>query len=146
MWRKAVAVAAVVAAGCAPAADDAPAIVVTTPRNEHHEFGALMVAVAAGDLGWRAVYLGPNLPAEEIAAATRLTGARIVALSLVHYGDDPLLPGELRALKGHLPPGTTVMLGGRAAGQQAALAEQLGFEVLDSIPALRARLAALSGS
>jgi methanogenic corrinoid protein MtbC1 len=49
--------------------ETAPTLVVTTPAGQLHELGALVVATAAASEGWRATYLGPNLPAEEIAGA-----------------------------------------------------------------------------
>jgi DNA-binding transcriptional MerR regulator len=67
-----------------PAGAGAPRIIVTTPVGEHHEFGAMMAAVIAARDGWRVYYLGPNLPASEIAASARRVGASAVALSVVH--------------------------------------------------------------
>ncbi|RYG19949.1 MerR family transcriptional regulator [bacterium] len=84
-----------------PGGRSAPRILVTTPRNQHHEFGALMAAVVAAMQGWSVTYLGPNLPAEEIADAVRLSGARALALSIVYPSDDPELAQEMRAQVGH---------------------------------------------
>ncbi|NIR98916.1 MAG: MerR family transcriptional regulator, partial [Gammaproteobacteria bacterium] len=41
--------------------------VLTTPSGELHEFGALLAAILFSMHGWQATYLGPNLPAAEIA-------------------------------------------------------------------------------
>jgi methylmalonyl-CoA mutase cobalamin-binding subunit len=60
-----------------------------------HKPGALIVATIAASDGWRVTYLGPSLPAEEIAGAAHQNRARAVALSLVYPGDDPFLRGEL---------------------------------------------------
>ena len=49
--------------------DPAPLMVLTTPAGQHCEIGALMAAVTAADAGWKIFYCGPDLPAEEIAAA-----------------------------------------------------------------------------
>ena len=77
--------------------------------------GALLVAAAARDVGWRATYLGPSLPAEEIAACAKQRKARAVALSLVYPGDDPDVPGELTLLRKLLPQDVALLIGGRAA-------------------------------
>jgi DNA-binding transcriptional MerR regulator len=45
----------------------APSLVVTTPAGQLHELGALSVAATAASDGWHVTYLGPSLPAEEIA-------------------------------------------------------------------------------
>ena len=47
----------------------APGIVVTTPAGQTHEFGALFAAATAASEGWRVTYLGPDLPADDIATA-----------------------------------------------------------------------------
>ncbi|MFH1998638.1 MAG: MerR family transcriptional regulator, partial [Planctomycetota bacterium] len=64
--------------------ENAPCLVVTTPPGQVHEMGALIVATSAFSLGWRALYLGPNLPAEEICSAVGKNHARAVALSIVY--------------------------------------------------------------
>jgi methanogenic corrinoid protein MtbC1 len=51
----------------------APAIVVTTPAGQLHEIGALLAAAAAASDGGHVTYLGPSLPASEIAAAAAQT-------------------------------------------------------------------------
>ncbi|MBL9175975.1 MAG: MerR family transcriptional regulator [Verrucomicrobiales bacterium] len=102
----------------------APVLVAATPAGQLHEIGAALVAAAASNQGWRVVYLGPSLPAEEIASAARQNGARVVALSIVHPADDPNLPDELRRLRQLLPDSVTVVAGGRSAeGYRDALFE-----------------------
>lgn len=100
---------------CYPSAKDAPEIVLATPVCQAHEVGALLAAAASRDLGWRATYLGPCLPAEEIAAAAATRKARAVALSTVYPGDDPQIPGEITRLRQLLPAETILIIGGRAA-------------------------------
>ena len=46
---------------------DAPKLLVTTPATERHELGALLATATATDSGWDVTYLGPDLPAAEIA-------------------------------------------------------------------------------
>ena len=98
---------------------DAPTLVVGTPAGQLHELGAVMVAAAANDMGWRVVYLGTSLPAVEIAGAAIQHKARAVALSMVFPGDDPNLPQELESLRKHLPEGVKIIVGGRAAESYA---------------------------
>lgn len=102
----------------------APKMILTTPTGQIHELGVLMVSTVAVAVGWRAIYLGPNLPAEEIAAAVERTGAKIVALSIVYPEDDPRLSGELKKLRRYLTDGTVIIAGGRAAtGAQKTLGD-----------------------
>lgn len=92
-----------------------PAMVVATPAGQLHELGALMVAAAAANLGWRVTYLGTSLPAAEIAGAAMLNQVRAVALSLVYPEDDRSLPAELSNLRRYLPAEIRILAGGRAA-------------------------------
>jgi MerR family transcriptional regulator, light-induced transcriptional regulator len=98
-----------------PPCKSAREIVVATPSGQAHEIGALLVAAAARELGWRATYLGPSLPAEEIAACAKIRGASAVALSLVYPGDDPGVPEQLTELRKLLPQQVALLIGGRAA-------------------------------
>lgn len=121
----------------------APRLLVTTPPGQLHELGAILVAVAASNQGWRATYLGPSLPAEEIAGAALLHHARAVALSLVYPEDDPLLESELRRLRHLLPPDVALLVGGRAARAYRPLLENLAAIELHDLAALRSSLEAL---
>jgi methylmalonyl-CoA mutase cobalamin-binding subunit len=108
----------------------APRIIVGTPAGQIHELGAIMAATAAANLGWRSIYLGPNLPAHEIAGAALRNKAAAVALSIVYPEDDPNLDRELTDLARLLPPTTRILVGGRAA--------RAYFETLVRIGALHA--------
>jgi methylmalonyl-CoA mutase cobalamin-binding domain/chain len=103
-----------------------PSLVVATPAGQLHELGAVMVAAAANDMGWRVIYLGTSLPALEIAGAAIRNQARAVALSIVFPGDDPNLPGELENLRSNLPSEIKLIAGGRAAEFYATALEKVG--------------------
>ncbi len=117
---------------------DAPCLVATTPSGEHHEIGALMTGALAAALGWRILYLGPDLPAADIARAAARSGARAVALSIVYRADTPTaIRGEVDALGRLLDDDVTLLIGGAGAEEldvprtvlvkdAAALAEILG--------------------
>lgn len=111
----------------------APLLVVTTPAGQLHELGATIVAATARDLGWRVRYLGPNLPAADIASAAVATSAKAVALSIVYPGDDPELPGELTLLRRLLPRPIEIIAGGAAAGCYAPVLLACGVITTDEI-------------
>jgi MerR family transcriptional regulator, light-induced transcriptional regulator len=92
----------------------APKILITTPAGQHHELGALMAAAAAVEAGWNVEYLGPDLPAEEIAAGVRHVGAQAVALSVVYRDKDLTLQAEIQKLRSYLDPDIPIFIGGRA--------------------------------
>lgn len=121
----------------------APALVVATPAGQVHELGALMAALVAETAGWRVVYLGVDLPAEEIAAAAREERARAVALSVIYPPDDPRLPHELRRLRRLLPGGIALFAGGDAAAAYAGVLRELDARLVENITELRDALDAL---
>ncbi|HEU5070779.1 MAG TPA: MerR family transcriptional regulator [Verrucomicrobiae bacterium] len=98
-----------------PQPESAPCLVVATPAGQLHELGAVMVAAAASNLGWRVTYLGTSLPAAEIAGVATQNKARAVALSLVYPEDDAGLGEELAKLRRYLPADIKIIAGGRAA-------------------------------
>lgn len=98
------------------AAPSGPVMIVTTPFGQNHELGALMVAVTAMRSGWEAVYVGPSLPAEEIAHAVEMRSAKAVSLSLCYPSDDPRIEGQLTKLRNLIPRNVPIYVGGSAAG------------------------------
>ena len=98
-----------------PTDEQALRMVVTTPAGQLCEIGAMTTAAAAADCGWNTLYFGPNLPAEEIAAAVLHEQAGAVALSISCQTRADLLERELAALRQSLGDGVPVFVGGRAA-------------------------------
>ncbi|MEJ2502420.1 MAG: MerR family transcriptional regulator [Gemmatimonadota bacterium] len=118
----------------------APLLVAGTPSGEMHEFGAMLAAVVAADSGWRVLYLGPSLPAEEIALAAERAGASVVAVSVVD-GEDAEVDRageELRRLRDGLPPGVIVVTGGRRSSRVTPE----GVTLVEDLDGLRNVLAA----
>lgn len=111
----------------------APTVLVTTPSGQHHELGALLAAGAADDFGWNAVYLGPNLPAEEIAAAVRHFHPRVLALSVIYRNGDTLAQKEFRKLAQYLDDDVVVIVGGRAMPALQPLLDELGMRTADNL-------------
>ena len=128
----------------AETAGAAPTLVVATPANQLHEGGALLVAATAAAEGWRVTYLGANLPGLEIAAAAVRTGARAVALSLIHPDNDPDLSGQLLALRRSLPAGVTLLVGGGAATAYRAEVEAAQGVVVMELTEFRSALVGLA--
>ncbi len=104
---------------------DAETLVITTPAGELHEIGALLAAATAAMQGFGVVYLGPNLPAEEIARAVEGAGSKLVALSVVALTPERAAV-ELTALSEQLPRDVTILLGGARARD---IAQKLDFRV-----------------
>jgi methanogenic corrinoid protein MtbC1 len=120
---------------------DAPSILVATPAGEQHELGAMMAAVVAAGEGWRVHYLGPDVPAADLAAAATQLRARVIALSLVHPDHAERSVDEVRRLRRALPADIPVIIGGAAAEDTAASLAGVGGTIARGTGAFRAELA-----
>lgn len=103
-----------------------PRLLVTTPRGQCHELGALIVAVTAAQGGWHPLYLGPDIPSDEIAYAVTEGQMGTVALSISYPGDDPKLPDTLRRLRRQLPNSVLLLAGGAAAFAYRPVLDEIG--------------------
>jgi DNA-binding transcriptional MerR regulator/methylmalonyl-CoA mutase cobalamin-binding subunit len=94
---------------------NAPSMIIATPIGQMHEFGALIIGLVTASEGWKVIYLGPNLPAEEIASATKQKKSNYALLSLVYPANDPYLRQELEKLRTLLPSSVKIIIGGRVS-------------------------------
>jgi methanogenic corrinoid protein MtbC1 len=117
----------------------------TTPQNQFHEIGALMVSMVAAMDAWNVTYLGPNLPAEEIANAVLRTGSRAVGLSIVFPHDDPGISEQLVLLRRLIGAGVPIIVGGRATASYAHALEAINAVVCVDLEHVRAVLSQIHG-
>jgi len=124
--------------------DPAPAIVIATTVGQWHDVGALTVALTAAENGWHPVYYGPNLPAEEIAAGVKLSGARAVAISVTHLLNQHPLIEELRKLRRYVDRDVTLFVGGRAAADFTQILEEINAKYISDIDQFSGELYSLN--
>ena len=129
-----------------------PCVLISTPFGQVHELGSVMAAITAMRTGWETVYLGPSLPAEEIAHAVEERHAHAVGLSLC-FPDDPRVGPTLRTLRSMLAPAVEIFVGGAAAPSYADSIAACGLraplrlcEFGAALQALRERLLHRNGS
>ncbi len=91
-----------------------PAVVFATLSGERHELGILMYAMIAASLRVRTFYLGPDLPAEEVARCALRINALAVGISLVNHDQLETTLAQLHALRRQLPGAVEIWLGGPA--------------------------------
>jgi DNA-binding transcriptional MerR regulator len=60
-----------------------PKLLFSTPEGDLHEFGILLAAILSGFRGFTFRFLGPNMPAEQLAKAASDTGSTVVVLGSV---------------------------------------------------------------
>jgi methanogenic corrinoid protein MtbC1 len=89
-----------------------PRVVFATPSGERHEFGILCAAMLAAGAGHGVVYLGADLPADEIAIAVDRAGARILVVGVTGAAGVDEAIASLERLVAALPAGTEVWVGG----------------------------------
>lgn len=123
-------------ASCSPDMD-APRVVVSTPSGQIHEFGALFAAAVAASEGWRVIYLGTDLPGEDIAQVADETGADAIALSLVYPPGSPGTAAAIRELGAALVEPVAVTAGGASASSYAEDLEEAGAEIVADLRGLR---------
>ena len=124
---------------------DAPSFLLATPAGEHHVMGSVLAAAAAAADGWRVTYLGPDLPAGEIAAAALAVEARVVGVSLVYPRDREHVLGEVRTLRARLPASVPLVAGGAGAVALAPELRGAGIAVVRDLSELRDALRSASG-
>jgi DNA-binding transcriptional MerR regulator/methylmalonyl-CoA mutase cobalamin-binding subunit len=119
-----------------------PMLVVATPSRQQHELGAMAAAVAASLAGWRVTYLGPDLPAADLAGAARDLQAAAVALSLTIAERDAVR--EVRLLRRLAGARVTILVGGRATARLNGQLERGGVIHVKDLASLRATLQTLA--
>ncbi len=122
--------------------ENAPSIIIATPKGQLHELGALIIAAIASSDGWSVTYMGPDLPGEEIAAAIKRLKPQIVALSIVYPNDDYILQKEMVKLKNLLDNGSTILAGGRSAMYYKSTLDAMNAKIITSIDEFRSELEA----
>jgi methylmalonyl-CoA mutase cobalamin-binding subunit len=111
-------------------------MVVGTPAGQLHDMAALMAAASAANMGWRVAFVGPNLPAFELAGAVRVFDAQCLGLSITYPNDDPNLAKELLELRRILHPSVHIIVGGRSAASYSQALARIGARYCGSLDGL----------
>jgi len=115
-------------------------LVSTTPTGQFHELGALMASLTASVMGWRSIFLGSNLPPEEIAGAVKANNASALALSIIYPTDDPYLGSELVRIRRLIGNDIQILMGGRAAGSYHGFIKDISGIYISNLDELRKQL------
>jgi len=116
-------------------------LVASTLQGQLHELGVVMAAALAAERGWRVIYLGPSLPALEIASVAMKSEARVVVLSMVYPEAEPQIENELRELRNSLSEETPILIGGSGAESYRAVIDELRVQLVDDFGAFQVALA-----
>lgn len=127
-----------------PLSAGAPCIVVATLSGQEHEIGALMAAATAASDGWRDLYLGANLPAQEVALAAMEANAHAVAISIVAPGNNPAVIQEFNVLRQVLEERIPILAGGGGVKRSRIHYEMDGVSCVESLTDFQAELGRLN--
>lgn len=92
-----------------------PIFVFGNLSGERHEFGTLCAALIAAQHGIDCKYIGPDIPAQELAKIATSVNASAVILSSVYSKEESNFAEQLRELTNALPPSIEVLIGGHGA-------------------------------
>ncbi|MGA9291606.1 MAG: MerR family transcriptional regulator [Ignavibacteriaceae bacterium] len=121
----------------------APKILFTTPMGQQHEFGALLASAVAAYSGWKAVYLGANLPIVDFINAAERMEPKAIAMSIIYPQNDPQLKIELLKLK-LLNKDIIIFVGGRAAYSYIEVLDQINALLVKDLNEFQNKLISLS--
>ena len=110
-----------------------------TPSGESHELGTLFAACLAAVNGFRALVLGPNVPAPELVRIARKLAPARVVIGVVLHDLQGAVAEYIADVRRGVPPATQVTLGGTAA---AGLQERLpdGVDVIAELAQFTSRV------
>jgi DNA-binding transcriptional MerR regulator/methanogenic corrinoid protein MtbC1 len=121
-----------------------PTLLVTTPNRQIHELGALMAAVTAMSIGWKVIYLGPNLPVEEIANAIVKHKADALALSITYPTNDSALSLDLNRFRKIIKNEFPIIIGGQGASNYSNMINSIKAIYVKDLKELKMELVKLS--
>mgnify|MGYP006285458339 CR=1 FL=1 len=114
---------------------NSPCIIAGTPKNQQHDLVSLALAVLVSIMGFKVLFIGASVPAEEIISVAEKTGALAVILSIIYPNDDISLLGELSKLKG-IGENTDIYIGGASAYRYYEKLDDKKFNYINDIDKL----------
>jgi DNA-binding transcriptional MerR regulator len=121
----------------------ASCLLFATLSGERHELGTLGAAMLAAASGADVLYLGPDLPARDIAASARPAHARAVVLGVTRSTEAKSTEAQLKTVARHLPRDVELWVGGANAHRYAAAIGGRAV-ILDGYDALSRELTRIS--
>jgi DNA-binding transcriptional MerR regulator/methylmalonyl-CoA mutase cobalamin-binding subunit len=110
-----------------------PLVVLASLPGESHSLGLQMVALVLAAAGCRLLFLGTEVPPEQMAALARDLGARALGLSVSSATGGATANAQLRRLRAALPRRVQLLVGGAGAPKKGD-----GLEILTDLRALDA--------
>ncbi len=112
---------------------DGPRAVCACPAGEQHEGALLTFAVHAAAVGWHVIYLGANVPDDDLIDAVQRAHADLLALSLTMEGNADRVRTLVARIRSHARSSPQVIIGGAGALAHRALLEAADIAVADNV-------------
>ena len=109
-------------------------VIAATISGERHVLGLHMAAAALAMAGVGVVFLGADMPVQELATAAAQVRARGVIISVSEASRAELVTAQLVALRDSLPLVRDIAVGGQGASRLAPIP---GVQVLSTLPSLQ---------
>ncbi len=109
--------------------ESAPKIVIGTPTGQRSEIVALALALMAVESGCRSLYFGPNLPANDIAAAAKSNATQAVALIISDSEVEISAASEIRKLRDKLDDDINILVCAYGNSEISELVKLAGISV-----------------
>jgi DNA-binding transcriptional MerR regulator len=117
---------------------NAATMMLATPAGERDELNILLPALLAAAQGWRVIYLGADLPADEIVVAVRSTKASVLLLGVI--SNSPRIAEELASISRLAPLTTRIWVNGVAVDQYKDLIARANWVLIRNLEELDERL------
>lgn len=115
---------------------NAPILITSTFPGFQHDLGALIASILSLDSGWNSIFLGANLPPEEISAAVLQLNAQAVLISLIYPNDDVMVRANLRNIRKFLGPKFPIIITGHSASYYGDFIKETDAIHLDKLEGL----------
>lgn len=103
---------------------------------ERHEFGLMATAISLATRGWRVLYLGTDLPMEEVRRVVQRRRPALLCTSVVNSLGTAEFRRLARDLRDLAPPGTEIVIGGPGLPESTLVGGLDGVHVAEELGVL----------
>ncbi|HEX8318230.1 MerR family transcriptional regulator [Longimicrobium sp.] len=103
---------------------------------ERHEFGLMGICINLATRGWRVLYLGVDLPMDELQRVVQSRRPALLCTSVVNQMGTAEFRRLVRELRDMAPPETEIVIGGPGLPDSTAVADVAGVHVAEELVGL----------
>jgi DNA-binding transcriptional MerR regulator/methylmalonyl-CoA mutase cobalamin-binding subunit len=103
---------------------------------ERHEFGLMGISINLATRGWRVLYLGVDLPMDEVQRVVQSRRPALLCTSVVNHMGTAEFRRLVRELRDMAPPETEIVIGGPGLPDSTAVADVAGVHVAEELVGL----------